>query len=45
MAVVELAIDQPAWGQVRVSNELRSRGLSISRSACGFTTAPTSRSG
>lgn len=29
-AVVELAIDQPAWGQVRVSNELRSRGLSIS---------------
>ncbi|MCS3933159.1 transposase InsO family protein [Bradyrhizobium elkanii] len=29
-AVVELGIDQPAWGQVRVSNELRSRGLSIS---------------
>ncbi|MFK4495910.1 hypothetical protein ABIF86_000201 [Bradyrhizobium japonicum] len=29
-AVVELAIDQPAWGQVRASNELRSRGLSIS---------------
>jgi transposase InsO family protein len=29
-AVVELAIEQPAWGQVRASNELRSRGLSIS---------------
>ena len=29
-AVVELAIDQPSWGQVRVSNELRKRGLSIS---------------
>ena len=29
-AVVELAIDQPTWGQVRVSNELRMRGLSIS---------------
>ena len=29
-AVVELAIDQPAWGQVRVSNELRKRGLSVS---------------
>ena len=25
-----LAIDQPAWGQVRVSNALRSRGLSVS---------------
>jgi transposase InsO family protein len=29
-AVVALAVEQPAWGQVRVSNELRSRGLSIS---------------
>ncbi len=29
-AVVELAVDQPTWGQVRVSNELRKRGLSIS---------------
>lgn len=29
-AVVALAIDQPTWGQVRVSNELRKKGLSIS---------------
>jgi transposase InsO family protein len=29
-AVVELAIDQPTWGQARVANELRQRGLSIS---------------
>lgn len=29
-AVVEIAIEQPTWGQVRVSNELKKKGLSIS---------------
>jgi transposase InsO family protein len=29
-AVVELAVDQPAWGQVRVANALKERGMSIS---------------
>lgn len=29
-AVLELATDQPAWGQVRVANELKKRGLTIS---------------
>src|SRR6185295_16294215 len=29
-AVVALAIEQPTWGQVRVSNELKKRRLSIS---------------
>lgn len=29
-AVVELAIAQPAWAQLRVANELAGRGLSIS---------------
>jgi predicted nucleic acid-binding protein len=28
--VVELAIEQPSWGQLRVSNELKKRGQSIS---------------
>jgi transposase InsO family protein len=29
-AVVELAIEQPTWGQLRVSTELKKQGLSIS---------------
>jgi transposase InsO family protein len=29
-AVVELALEQPAYGQVRVSNELRKRAISVS---------------
>jgi transposase InsO family protein len=29
-AIVDLAIEQPAYGQVRVANELRRRGLSVS---------------
>jgi transposase InsO family protein len=29
-AVAEIALEQPAWGQVRVANELRRRGLSVS---------------
>jgi hypothetical protein len=35
-AVVELAIEQPSWGQLRVSNELKKRGQSISASQDGL---------
>jgi transposase len=29
-AIIELAVEQPAWGQVRIADALRRRGLSIS---------------
>src|SRR4030095_4282928 len=32
-AVVEIAVEQPAWGQQRASNELKRRGLLLS--PCG----------
>jgi hypothetical protein len=41
-AVIALALEQPAFGQVHVANKLRKRGLTVSpagvRPACGYTT-------
>jgi hypothetical protein len=46
-AVVELAIEQPSWGQVRVSNELKKRGQSPSACAASgsVTISGTPRNG
>ena len=41
--VVELAIEEPAWGQVRVANELKRKGLMISNAGVHCVERPTSR--
>src|SRR3989442_13503654 len=42
-AAVELAIEQPAWGQVRVSEALKRRGLSISPAGVRCVSTPERR--
>jgi hypothetical protein len=42
-AIVAFAVEQPAFGQVRIANELRKRGLNVSPAASGRATASAER--